>query len=162
MGQCASSSRSATKHQNRPLADMDFKLLIREHSDFILRLFQQVALREAQTNVALSPISVTVTLAMVAAGATGPTLDQIVSCLRLSSPAHLHDFAAQVRSVVLTDASPHGGPLLSFANGVWVERTLPLQPSFADTVKTKYAAVAQPADFLNQACLLTLYCVGEA
>ncbi|KAI5072439.1 hypothetical protein GOP47_0012545 [Adiantum capillus-veneris] len=158
MGQCASSSRNAQSEAQRPreetkptLADMDFKLLIRQHSDFILPLFQQVALREAQENVALSPISITVTLAMVAAGATGATLDQIVSCLHLSTPAFLHDFAAQVRSVVLADASPHGGPLLSFANGVWVERTLPLQPSFVDTVKSKYAAVAQPADFLNQA-----------
>lgn len=130
---------------------MDLKLLIREHSDFILRLFQQVALHKAQENVAVSPISVSITLAMVAAGAKGPTLDQIVSCLRLSSPASLHDFASQVRSIVLTDASPKGGPLLSFANGVWVERTLPLQPSFVDTVKNKYAAVAQPADFLHEA-----------
>eukprot|EP00250_Pteridium_aquilinum_P024677 c29439_g1_i1 orf=213-1385(+) len=134
---------------------MDFKALIHEHSDFLVRLFQQIALTDEQgngsKNAAVSPISVSITLAMVAAGAKGPTLDQIVSCLRLSDPASLHEFAAQVRSLVLADASPKGGPLLSFVNGIWVEQTLPLKPSFKETVHNKYAAVARSADFLNQA-----------
>jgi len=37
---------------------------------------------------------------------------------------------------VLFDAAPTGGPRLSFANGVWVEQSLSLQPSFKEIVAT--------------------------
>lgn len=134
---------------------MDMKVLIHEHSEYLLRFFQQVALPDGVNdvdrvgNAAMSPISISVTLAMAAAGAKGPTLDQMVSCLRL--PSSLHDFASQVRALVLSDASPKGGPLLSLANGAWVEQTLPLNPAFKETVQNRYGAAARAADFLNQA-----------
>ncbi|KAH7352961.1 hypothetical protein KP509_19G072400 [Ceratopteris richardii] len=52
---------------------------------------------------------------------------------------------------LLIHASPKGGPLLSFANGIWVDRYAPLKPSFVNTIHTKYAAVALSVDFQNEA-----------
>jgi len=48
---------------------------------------------------------------------------------------------------VLSDAAPAGGPLLSSVDGVWIEKSLSLQPSFKQIVSSDYKATLASVDF---------------
>eukprot|EP00249_Psilotum_nudum_P021653 c28189_g1_i1 orf=92-1114(+) len=131
---------------------MDFDLLLRHHSHFILGLYNQILSRGyADQNTVFSPVSISLCLAMVAAGAEGSTLQQFASCLRLPNDVSMHKFCAHIRSVVLPDVSHKNGPFVSFASGVWVEQTLALKTTFQQIVERHYGAVSRAADFLNEA-----------
>ena len=145
------------------------RALIHDHTDFLLHFFQlavsapsassssssessavAIGTGGSQKNAALSPISVSIVVAMVASGAKGPTLQQILSTINLPSSDTLREFASQVHAVLLADATSLGGPLLEFANSVWVQQTLPLNPSFTEVLHSNYGVAVHPADFLNQ------------
>ncbi|KAJ7568998.1 hypothetical protein O6H91_01G056500 [Diphasiastrum complanatum] len=130
---------------------MDLKAAISDQTRFALDFYKIVAQNKPEQNVVISPLSISLVLAMAAAGAQGTTLDQIISCLKLPKGPHAHDFAHQLRSFVLRDASKAGGPQLSFVNGIWVEQTLALKSSFKQVVEEQYEAVANYADFVGKA-----------
>jgi hypothetical protein len=148
-------------------AEMDMRALIHGHADFVLRFFQRAVAMElsapaAQQNAALSPIGISIVLAMAASGAKGPTLHQILSTLNLPSSDALRDFASQARSALLATAARSGGPLLEFVNSAWVQKTLtPLNLRFTQDLHKNYGVKVQPADFLNQVCAFSV-CIVSA
>ncbi|RHN70358.1 putative Serpin family protein [Medicago truncatula] len=87
-----------------------------------------------EKNVVFSPLTLHTVLSINAAGSEGPTQQELLDFLGSKSTEHLNSFASHLLSVVLKDASPTDGPRLSFVNGVWVEQTLSLQPSFKQIV----------------------------
>ncbi|KAJ4964808.1 hypothetical protein NE237_016657 [Protea cynaroides] len=99
------------------------------------------------SNVVFCPLSIHVVLSLIAAGSKGPTLDQILSFLRSKSNGELNSFAFVATSTVLADGSPSGGPRLSFANGVWIDKPLPLKASFKKIIDNVYMAVSKQVDF---------------
>jgi serpin B len=99
------------------------------------------------SNLVFSPLSIQALLSLVAAGAKGSTRDQLLSFLGAESSEQLKVFASQLVPFVLVDGSPSGGPRLSFANGVWLERSLLLRPSFKQAVDTVYKASLARVDF---------------
>ncbi|WJX41285.1 hypothetical protein P8452_28660 [Trifolium repens] len=106
-------------------------------------------------NIVLSPLSLQVVLSIIAAGSEGPTQQQVLEFLQSKSTDHLNYFASQLVSVVLSDAGPAGGPLLSFADSVWVQQTLSLLPSFKEIVSNDYKANLSSVDFINKAVEVT-------
>jgi len=75
-----------------------------------------------ERNVVLSPLSLQTKLSMVTAGSEGPTQCQLLSFLRSESVDHLNSLSSHLVSYVLKDAAPAGGPCLSSANSIWVEK----------------------------------------
>jgi serpin B len=73
-----------------------------------------------------------------------------MSFLRSESIDQLKSLSSQLVSYVLADASPFGGPQLSFANGIWVEQSLSLQPSFKEIVATDFKATLSSVDFTTK------------
>ncbi|XP_058781215.1 serpin-ZX-like [Vicia villosa] len=112
-------------------------------------LFSNVS--HSDMNIVFSPLLLHLVLSIIAAGSDGPVQQQLLSFLQSKSTDHLISFASQLVSVVLTDASPAGGPLLSFVDGVWIEQTLSLQPSFKHIVSTDFKANLSSVDFQNKA-----------
>ncbi|CAL5204635.1 unnamed protein product [Lathyrus oleraceus] len=112
-------------------------------------LFSKVSHKE--NNIVLSPLSLQVVLSIIAAGSEGPTQQQLLEFLQSKSTHHLNSFASQLVSVVLANAAPAGGPLLSFVNGVWIEQTLTLHSSFKQIVSTDFKANLSSVDFHNKA-----------
>lgn len=98
-----------------------------------------------------SPLSIHVVLGLIAAGSNGPTRDQLLAFLKSKSTDELNSLSSQLVDVVFADGSPSGGPRLSVANGVWVEQTLPLKPSFKQIVDNFYKAASVSVDFQNKA-----------
>lgn len=103
-----------------------------------------------EKNVVFSPLSLHVVLSIIAAGAEGPTQDQLLTFLQFRSTDELKSLSSQLVSYLLADATPAGGPLLSFVNGVWVEQSLTVQPSFKETVATDFKSNIASVDFVNK------------
>ena len=114
---------------------MDIRESISNQTDVALALSKHVLFTQAQSsNSVLSPLSIQVVLGLIAAGSKGATLDQLLSFLKSKSNDHLSSFSSELVSVVLADGSAIGGPRLSFANGIWVDKTLSFKHSFKQVV----------------------------
>ncbi|PWA59981.1 Protease inhibitor I4, serpin, conserved site-containing protein [Artemisia annua] len=100
---------------------------------------------------ALSCISI---LSLIAGGSKGKTLDQLLSFLRASTVHDLNALSTQLVNL-MANGSPSGGPRLSFANGVWVEQTVSLKPSFKQVLDTVYNAASYQVDFQKKAAEIT-------
>uniref|UniRef100_A0A803MRI3 Serpin domain-containing protein n=1 Tax=Chenopodium quinoa TaxID=63459 RepID=A0A803MRI3_CHEQI len=114
---------------------MDLRQSITDQTDVSLSLTSHVSSIEAtNTNLVLSPLSLHVVLSLIAAGSSGSTRDQVLSYLKSKSSDDLNKLSSELVSLVFADGSAAGGPKLSFANGVWVDQTLPLKPTFKQIV----------------------------
>ncbi|KAJ8762349.1 hypothetical protein K2173_007507 [Erythroxylum novogranatense] len=135
---------------------MDLRESINDQTDVALGLAKHVLLSEAKsTNSVLSPLSLQAVLSLIAAGSKGPTLQQLLSYLKSKSGDQLHSLSSQLVSVVLADGSPNAGPLLSFSNGVWVDKSLSLKHSFKQVVEISYKAASNQVDFQTKASEVT-------
>ncbi|KAK3423096.1 hypothetical protein EUGRSUZ_F00035 [Eucalyptus grandis] len=135
---------------------MDLRELIANQTSVALSLSKQLLLTGAKdSNLVFSPLSIHVVLSLIAAGCTGPTQNQLLSFLKTKSTDHLNSFASQLITVVLADGSAAGGPKLSFVNGVWIDKSLPLRPSFKQVVDASYKADTNLADFKTKAIEVT-------
>jgi serpin B len=126
---------------------------ITNQTNVSLCIAKHLFLKESDKNIVFSPLSLQVVLSIIAAGSEGPAQQQLLDFLRSKSTDHLNCLASQLVSVVLSDAAPTGGPRLSFVNGVWVEQTLSLQPSFKEIVSSNYKATMAFVDFKTKVCL---------
>ncbi|KAK9080284.1 hypothetical protein SSX86_000042 [Deinandra increscens subsp. villosa] len=107
-----------------------------------------LAKKYPQSNVVFSPLSIHAVLSMLAAGSKGRTHDQLLTFLRANSTDELNSLSSNLVSSILADGSRKGGPCLSFANGVWVEKNnVSLKPSFKEVVDTFYKAGCKQVDF---------------
>ncbi|XP_047962639.1 serpin-ZX [Salvia hispanica] len=135
---------------------MDLEQSILNQTDVSVLLANRVISGHAKdANLVFSPLSIHVVLGLIAAGSDGPTRVQLLSFLKTKSTEELNSLSSQLVSLVLADASPLGGPLLSFANGVWVDRSLTFKPAFKDIVDNSYKAASDHVDFQNQAVEVT-------
>jgi serpin B len=113
---------------------------------FALRLGKQLAEGEGTTtNVAFSPLSVYTTLGLVAAGARGNTLDELLAVLGASSP---DDVAGFVRGLAAKPSgSASAGPVVTYAYGVFHQKGMELTPAYRDTAAESYKAEIRAVDF---------------
>ncbi|GMP81098.1 hypothetical protein CsSME_00035923 [Camellia sinensis var. sinensis] len=136
---------------------MDLRQLINKQTDVSLAIAKQVVLSEAKdSNLVFSPLSIHVVLSLITAGSKPPTLDQLLSFLNSKSSDELNSLSSQLVSLVFADGGPTGGPRLSFANGVWVDQSLSLKPSFKHIVDTLYKAASNHVDFQTKVTSLSL------
>jgi serpin B len=112
----------------RDLAALSTRLLLHLGSD--------------KANLALSPLSFHSVLVLLAAGATGDTLDQIVSFLGPSGGTAHASLASHVASGILAGGGKGVEPDVRSAVGVWVDSSFRLRPAFADKVASQYKAAA--------------------
>ncbi|XP_006354930.1 serpin-ZX-like [Solanum tuberosum] len=106
---------------------------------------------KGDTNLVLSPLSIQIVLGLIAAGSDGPTQDQLLCFLKSKSIDELNSLYSHITNVVFRDGSPNGGLRLSVANGIWIDQTLPLKPSFKQVVDNVYKAASEYVDFQNKA-----------
>ncbi|KAM0900891.1 hypothetical protein ACQ4PT_020355 [Festuca glaucescens] len=98
-------------------------------------------------NLVYSPLSVYAALSLVAAGARDRTLDELLGVLGAPSRDALSDRVRAVAGQALADQSRVGGPVVSFACGVWHDRTMPLRPAYRDAAAQSFQAVTRAVDF---------------
>jgi len=110
-----------------------------------------------EKNVVFSLLSLNTVLSMITTGSEGRAQQQLLSFLQSESTGDLKSLCSQLVSSVLSDGDPAGGPCLSYVNGVWVERSLPLQPSFRQLMSTDFKATLAQVDFVNKVLLFFLF-----
>jgi serpin B len=108
-----------------------------------------LAQENTDSNLVFSPLSIYAALAILAAGARGDTLDEILRVVGARSRGELEEFLARVAGDALIDQYDSGGPRIAFASGIWSELTQPLKPAFREAVVGKYKAEASTVDFIN-------------
>ena len=104
-------------------------------------------------NLAFSPASIYAALALLAAGARGGTLQEILHALGGESRDDLAAFARRVEERALADRSrspPGGGPAVAFACGAWYDAAWAPGPEFRDAAAAAYKAEARAVDFSNE------------
>ncbi|KAL8532458.1 hypothetical protein ACS0TY_008886 [Phlomoides rotata] len=131
---------------------MDLQESILNQTDVSFSLAKHAISTHAKdTNLVFSPLSIHVVLGLIASGSSGPTRDQLLSFLKSKSTEELSSLSSQIATVVLADGAPLGGPRLSLANGVWVDQSVALKPSFKQIVENDYKAASARVDFQNKA-----------
>ncbi len=113
-------------------------------SRFALKLFDYLLQQQPQENLFFSPLSLRLALSMLYNGAAGETqaaMAEVLEAQELSLNELNWTNAQMVRWLV--ERSQAEGPIqLQMANGLWVDTTLTLRPSFLQALATYYQAVA--------------------
>ncbi|XP_047319982.1 serpin-ZX-like [Impatiens glandulifera] len=129
---------------------------ISNQTDVSLSLAKQVLLRHAKhSNSVFSPLSIHVVLSLIASGAKGSTLDELLSYLNSNSSEDLNSLSSQVIALVFAVDDHLGGPKLSFANAAWIDQSLSLKSSFKHVVEDVYKASCNQVDFQTKAVEIT-------
>ncbi|KAJ0967205.1 hypothetical protein J5N97_024122 [Dioscorea zingiberensis] len=103
------------------------------------------------SNFVYSPASIRAALSLAAIGGKGEMLGEMLCFLGSESAADLKaDSARLVRVIRSSEGEPEGGPVLSFVNGIWVDRSMLVKPEFAKVAAEVYKAVTKSVDFRNQ------------
>ncbi|KAL6868114.1 hypothetical protein ACP4OV_014959 [Aristida adscensionis] len=98
-------------------------------------------------NLVFSPLSIYAALALVAAGAGGGTLQELLDALGARSLGELAAFARRAAERALADRSRSGGPAVAFSCGVWHDASWALRPAFRAVAAASFKAQARAVDF---------------
>ncbi|CAN6337946.1 unnamed protein product [Urochloa humidicola] len=103
-------------------------------------------------NLVFSPVSIYLALSLVAAGARGTTLDELLAVLGAALRDELAESARGVAERALADGSGSGSgaPLVAFACGVWHEKTVAMNPAYRAAAAESYKAKTRAADFMSK------------
>ncbi|CAH8341242.1 unnamed protein product [Eruca vesicaria subsp. sativa] len=130
---------------------MELGKAIEEHNNVVVRLAKHVIdTVAAGSNLVFSPMSINVLLSIIAAGSSAATREQILSFLMSPSTEHLNTVLTEIVSVALADGSERSDLCLSAANGVWVDQSISLKPSFKELLENSYKATCSQVDFFNK------------
>ncbi|CAE6130029.1 unnamed protein product [Arabidopsis arenosa] len=132
---------------------MDVREAMKKQTDVAMILFGHVlSSAPKDSNVIFSPASINSAITMLAAGPGGDSVaGEILSFLRSSSIDELKAIFRELSSVVYADSSASGGPKITAANGLWIDKSLPTDPKFKDLFENFFKAVYAPVDFRSKA-----------
>ncbi len=146
--QCSNPTSSPVSfRKNITTAD---KQLVKSSEVFGLKLFKQVNQTAGDTNIFISPLSVSTALGMVLNGANGKTYDEMKSVLELQGNS-LDEInqAYQDLNNLLTQIDPE--VIFESANSIWYKQGITFEQSFLDVNKTYFDAQVQALDFNDPA-----------
>ncbi|KAG7584929.1 Serpin superfamily [Arabidopsis thaliana x Arabidopsis arenosa] len=138
------------------LANIDVGKAMKKQNDLAIFLTGLVISSVAKnTNFVFSPASINTVLTMVAASSSDEESRElrsfILSFLKSSSTDELNAVFREIASTVLVDGSKKGGPKIAVVNGVWMEKSLSINPSSKDLFKKFFKAAFAQVDFRSKA-----------
>ncbi|KAF2910195.1 hypothetical protein DAI22_11g083400 [Oryza sativa Japonica Group] len=101
-------------------------------------------------NLVFSPLSVYAALALVAAGAAGDTLAELLGVLGVASYDELAGLVGRLSGKALADMSGTGGPCVSFVSTVWHDMARTLAPSFRAAAVLSFMAETHAVDMRSR------------
>ncbi|KAG2289536.1 hypothetical protein Bca52824_049140 [Brassica carinata] len=132
---------------------MDLRESLRKQNEIVLSLFKHVIATTTAgkpSNRLFSPALINVILSFIAAKSPRDIEEKILSLLQASSTDELNTVSSKIVTTVLADSTPSGGPTIAAANGVWSEKSVPVDPSFKDIIENSYKAAFNLVDFRNK------------
>lgn len=132
------------------------KLLIQADNAFGLELFREVVGSEEETkNIMVSPLSVSLALAMTYNGADSATRDAMEETLHLSGLT-LEEINTSYKNLIEAMISLDPKVTLKIANSIWYRDDFLVEPDFLDVNQTYFDAEVAPLDFSDPASLETI------
>ncbi|CAN6181723.1 unnamed protein product [Urochloa humidicola] len=139
---------AARKHASSGLTALSNRL-IKELSAAKSRAPDGQGRRASGKNLVFSPLSIYTALSLVAAGAQGRTLSELLSFLGATSREVLvENVRSIVDGAVPADGPQPGGPRVGFACGLWHDATRTPKPAYRDVAAASCRAVARSVDFI--------------
>uniref|UniRef100_A0A453HEU5 Serpin domain-containing protein n=1 Tax=Aegilops tauschii subsp. strangulata TaxID=200361 RepID=A0A453HEU5_AEGTS len=146
------------------------RLSIAHQTRFALRVASAISSPSnadgAAGNAAFSLLSLHIALSLIAADAGGATRGQLAATLGAEGTGEaesLHALAQHVVQLVLADASAKGGPRVAFANGLFVDTSMPLKSSFKEVAVGKYKAETHSVDFQTKVmCMCPMLLITQS
>ena len=117
-----------------------------KNTDFALNLFKQIDTRQTENWIA-SPLSASYALGMMANGASGKTLDEIMTTLGIGSSLEEMNAFHQKLTSELEDLDNR--VQLGIANSIWIDNDFPIYDSFKDINRNTYQAQIDNLDFAS-------------
>ena len=148
----------------RSKSTVDVDEAIKNQNDIAMVVSKDLFSSKAKhSNSVFSPASINNAFTLAASG-PGEILiggfsffSDILSFLRASSTDELNAVFSKIVPVVFADRSANGGPKISSINGVWIEKTQPIDPSSKDLFENFFKAVFDRVDFLSKVKFLLLF-----
>lgn len=123
---------------------------VNAYMNWAVNVFQKSAAEKRNENVIISPLSIHITLGMMANGAKGATQDEILRAIGGDIPLkELNGYMNTLFRTVATDEKS----ALSLANAVWLRRDIAtfVKPTFLQTVSDQYRASVYAEEFNDTA-----------
>jgi serpin B len=138
----------------RSAATADPAVAGRAVAAFGVDVFGAIRATTPAENVAVSPASIAIALAMLEPGTTGDAQTQIRSLLRIDDPATFHssmnalEQSLEGRVVeVFNEGDDPGEVMMRVANAAYLQQGYPFPPAYLDIVGTEYGPVLNEVDF---------------
>jgi serpin B len=120
--------------------------VVRGNTVFAGDLFAQM--RSKAGNLFCSPYSISAALGMTAAGARGPTAEEMTKVLHLPAGNATHVGFAELGHSL--QAKKDSGYELSIANALWGQQGFPFERQYLELVSKNYGGGLKPVDFTNR------------
>lgn len=123
------------------------KQLVEADQSFSYDIFRRtVSYDDEEENLFISPLSISMALAMTLNGAKGETLEQMKEALYLSG-MDIEEVNQAFRSLIELLVSVDSKVKMKIANSVWHENSLPVKDDFLQRLKEFYDAEVEGLDF---------------
>ena len=137
----------AARHPPSRSTPSDNATIVRGDNQFAVDLYAQLDREQPGKNLFFSPTSISMALAMTAAGARGPTQSEMAKVLHLDADlaqahAHYHQLLEQWNAVGQKRAYQ-----LRVANRLWGQKGFPIRPEFLALTRQQYGAEMLLVDF---------------
>lgn len=126
--------------------------LLSSSQSFGLNLFKRITESQRDSNVFLSPLSISTVLSMALNGAKGTTYDEMLSTLQMNGLS-LDEINSSSKSLreLLTSLDPR--VIFTIANSVWYREDLTFQADFLQRMTEYYNAQVEGRDFGDPATI---------
>ncbi len=143
---CSKSPTDPSKNI-RQLTSLE-KTIVDSDNRFGIKLFQEIVKAQKDTNVFISPLSISMALGMTLNGANGTTREAMINTLEL---AGLSDQQINENYKSLIELLVGLDPKVKFqiANSIWYRNDMTFEPSFIDVNKKYFDALVSALDFNN-------------
>lgn len=135
------------EHQDNGTQD-DSLTLASVNTDFAFSLYKKLALKNPDTNIVFSPLSISAALALVSLGAKGKTMEEILEGLKFNltetPEADIHQgFGNLLQSL----SQPEDQDQINIGNAMFIEKDLQILAEFHEKTRALYQTEAFTADF---------------
>jgi Serine protease inhibitor len=144
---CKQTATKENKASDQSAANVD-KNLINSNSDFALKIFKELSNEDKNKNVFISPISISLAIAMAYNGARGQTQQEIAKTLGFEN--NTTDKLNSAFKVLLSSMGNIDQTVeLYTGNSIWTRNDFSIEKNFTDLTKNYYNASIYSADFDN-------------
>lgn len=134
----------------------DTKKIIEANNQFGFDMLQKIiSTDDADGNLMISPVSISLALAMTYNGADGATKDAMTQTLNLSGLS-VDDINSSYKQFIADLISVDNDVELSIANSIWYRNSFYVEPDFISTNEDYYNAVVSALDFSAPSAVITI------